>query len=200
VRTFDKKSRFQVDSLPEIRRGLDQLAFELKSHQVGNRTVSEGHIANAAILVILAMPRRERHAALLAAFAKFNALLALDFSGEASDEVDSIIHAMHSSSLKLNEPSHDEGGSILTGGVAMPSITDQPTNETKTGPRLRFDENGHAIPFTEEERRARTASLQAALAAMAAIPDDPPGSDEEFWRAIDEGRPDRPLFREYYAP
>ena len=72
--------------------------------------------------------------------------------------------------------------------------------DAKAGPRLRFDEHGHAIPFTDEERRARTEALQAALAAMAAIPDDPACSDEEFMRAIDEGRPERPLFREYYTP
>ena len=77
-------------------------------------------------------------------------------------------------------------------------------NPTETSPkvpvgrRLRFDEHGHAIPPTEAERAADTQALLIALEAMAAIPDDPPGSDEEFWRAIDAGRPERPLFKELY--
>ncbi len=66
------------------------------------------------------------------------------------------------------------------------------------GPRLRFDEHGHIIPPTEEEMRATLESLKLALEAMAAIPDDPPGSDEAFWRAIDAERPERPLFKELY--
>lgn len=65
-------------------------------------------------------------------------------------------------------------------------------------PRLRYDDRGHAIPPTEGERRARTEALRLALADMASIPDDPPGSDEEAWRAIDAGRPGRPLFRGMY--
>ena len=72
--------------------------------------------------------------------------------------------------------------------------------DAPAGPRLRFDEQGHAIPFTDEERRARTEAVLRMLAEMAAMPDHPPGSDEEFMRAIDEGRPERPLFREFYTP
>jgi hypothetical protein len=71
---------------------------------------------------------------------------------------------------------------------------------TTGSPRLRFDDRGHAIPPTEEERRARSEALRLALAEMASIPDDPPGSDEEVMRAIDAGRPERPLFRGLYQP
>ena len=46
---------------------------------------------------------------------------------------------------------------------------------------------------------AREAALvRRTLAAMAAIPDDRPGLDVEVMKAIDEGRPHRPLFRGYY--
>jgi hypothetical protein len=73
-------------------------------------------------------------------------------------------------------------------------------NEATVSPRLRFDERGHAIAPTDEERRARSETLRLALAEMATIPDDPPGSDEEAMRAIDAGRPERPLFRGLYQP
>ena len=72
--------------------------------------------------------------------------------------------------------------------------------EARARPRLRFDEHGHAIPLTDAEKAADIEALAVALAAMAAVPDDPPGSDEEFWRAIDEGRPERPLFTKFYQP
>jgi hypothetical protein len=84
--------------------------------------------------------------------------------------------------------------------MRMKPTSVQETTEAPVGPRLRFDEHGHAIPFTDEERRARTEALRAALAAMATIPDDPACSDEEVMRAIDESHPERPLFREYYTP
>jgi hypothetical protein len=45
---------------------------------------------------------------------------------------------------------------------------------------------------------AHTRSAARLLAALDAIPDDPPGSDREFMRAIDKGRPERPLFRGKY--
>ena len=63
---------------------------------------------------------------------------------------------------------------------------------------LRLDEHGHAIPPTEAERKVRTEAIRLALEAMAAIPDDPNEPDEEFMRAMDEARPDRPLFEEFY--
>ena len=73
-------------------------------------------------------------------------------------------------------------------------------DQSHRAPALRYDQHGHVIPPTEEERRARSEALKRALAAMAAIPDDPAESDEEFWRAIDAGRPERPLFQRYYTP
>jgi hypothetical protein len=76
----------------------------------------------------------------------------------------------------------------------------EPVREARMRRQLRLDEHGHAIPLTEAEKEADTKALLIALAEMAAVPDDPPGSDEEFWRAIDAGRPDRPLFQEYYKP
>jgi hypothetical protein len=82
----------------------------------------------------------------------------------------------------------------------MNPTPDRETTDVRRGPRLRLDENGHAIPFTAAEREARSEALRLALEAMAAIPDDPNEPDEEFWRAMDESRPDRPLFRELYEP
>lgn len=81
----------------------------------------------------------------------------------------------------------------------MDAIATEKNNETPVVTRLRIDEHGHAIPPSEVEREAETLALMEALAVMAAIPDDPPGSDEDFWRAIDAGRPERPLFRELYT-
>ena len=75
----------------------------------------------------------------------------------------------------------------------------QPTTEL-SAPRLRYDDCGHAIPPTEAESRRRSEALRAALAEIDAIDDDPPGSDEAFMRAVDEGRPERPLFSGLYKP
>jgi hypothetical protein len=50
---------------------------------------------------------------------------------------------------------------------------------------------------TEAERWARPEALRRGLAEMASIPDDPTEPDEEFWRAIDEGRPERPVFTRF---
>ena len=76
----------------------------------------------------------------------------------------------------------------------------QVTTNGKAMRRFRFDEHGHAIPLTEAEKAADHEALLQALAAMAAIPDDPNEPDEVFWRAMDEARPDRPLFKELYEP
>lgn len=73
-------------------------------------------------------------------------------------------------------------------------------DQAHKAPPIRYDEHGHVIPLTDEERTARAEALRRALAAMAAIPDDPGESDEEFWRAVDAGRPERPLFGRYYNP
>jgi len=82
----------------------------------------------------------------------------------------------------------------------MDPISTKSAIEATMSPRLQMDEHGHAIPPNPEEREARTVAVLRMIEEIAAIPDDPPGSDEEFWRAIDEGRPDRPLFREFYEP
>lgn len=92
MRTFTKKSRFQADSLPEIRHGLDQLAFDLKDERVGNRTISEGHVANAAILVLMAMPEKERYAMVLEGFRKLNELLAIEDPVAESEAVNEILN------------------------------------------------------------------------------------------------------------
>jgi hypothetical protein len=76
----------------------------------------------------------------------------------------------------------------------------EPGREARVGRRLQFDEHGHAIPPTEAEMKADRQAFLIAMAELAAIPDDPPGSDEAFMRAIDAGRPERPLFRDYYKP
>ncbi len=69
---------------------------------------------------------------------------------------------------------------------------------TRVGRHLRVDNQGRLIPRTEAEKIEDHQALLQAFAEMDAIPDDPPGSDEELFRAIDAGRPERPLFREYY--
>ncbi len=76
----------------------------------------------------------------------------------------------------------------------------QETTEAPVSTHLRLDEHGRGIPLTDEERRARTEAVLKMLEEMAAIPDDPNEPDEEFWRAMDESHPDRPLFREFYTP
>jgi hypothetical protein len=76
-----------------------------------------------------------------------------------------------------------------------PAATKEPVDTN-----LRLDEHGRIIPLTEEQRRARTEKILKMLEKIAAIPDDPESPDEAFWRAMDESRPDRPLFRELYTP
>jgi hypothetical protein len=78
MRKLHKDYRMQADSLEEIRRGLDRIAFEYDGPKVGSRSVSEGHVINAALLTLMAMPEDRRKRALDEAFAKMNALMALD--------------------------------------------------------------------------------------------------------------------------
>ena len=74
-----------------------------------------------------------------------------------------------------------------------------PTPEATAPMRLKFDANGRAIPLTDTERAAYVARAWAAIKRMAETPiDDPEVSDEEIFRAIDEGRPHRPLFEGMY--
>jgi hypothetical protein len=77
-----------------------------------------------------------------------------------------------------------------------PQRVEHPTTPAPT--RLKLNAEGRLMPRTDEERAADAIRIRAALARMAEIPDDPPGSDEEFWRAIDSHRPDRPLFEGMY--
>jgi hypothetical protein len=72
-------------------------------------------------------------------------------------------------------------------------------DQSQKAPPIRYDDSGHAIPPTENERRARSEALRRGLAEIASIPDDPAEPDEEFWRAIDASRPERPVFQRYYA-
>ena len=71
----------------------------------------------------------------------------------------------------------------------------EPGHKARAGRRLQFDEHGHAIPLTEAEMAEYKAEALLALKELASIPDDPNESDEEFWRAMDEGRPERPLLQ-----
>ena len=71
--------------------------------------------------------------------------------------------------------------------------------ETAAPNRLKLDSQGRALPRTDAERAADAVRIRAALKRMAEIPDDdPPGTTEAFMRAIDEGRPHRPLFEGLY--
>lgn len=78
MRKLDKTYRMQADSLQEIRRGLDRMAFDFGDERVGNRPASEGHIINAALLILMRMPEEQRIEAMKAAFETMNALMALD--------------------------------------------------------------------------------------------------------------------------
>ncbi|WP_435019007.1 hypothetical protein TA3x_001000 [Tundrisphaera sp. TA3] len=73
---------------------------------------------------------------------------------------------------------------------------------TKKSNRLQTDEKGRIIwpAETEEERLARIKSALESIEAIKLMTDDdPPGaSDLVFWKAMDEDRPDRPLFKDLY--
>jgi hypothetical protein len=52
---------------------------------------------------------------------------------------------------------------------------------------------------SDEERRNRLESVRRRFAEIEQMTDeDPPGAFEEFMRGLDEGRPHRPMFKEYY--
>src|SRR3954463_9234838 len=79
MRNLTKASRMQADSLPEIRAGLNAMAFfDAKGHDVGNRPASQGHVINAALLALMAMPERDRKGLLARAFAALNDLMSLE--------------------------------------------------------------------------------------------------------------------------
>jgi hypothetical protein len=78
MRSFTKKDRMQADSLPEIRRALEHMAFQYRDQRVGNRPASEGHILNAAILILMAMPEAERERSAREALRWLDSLLSVD--------------------------------------------------------------------------------------------------------------------------
>ena len=72
------------------------------------------------------------------------------------------------------------------------------TTEVTVAPSRRFDSEGRLIPLTPEERIQHAAAIEAAVAALRAIPDDPNEDDREFFRAFDENHPDRPSLTGLY--
>ena len=80
-----------------------------------------------------------------------------------------------------------------------PSPSTPEATEAPAPHRLKLDANGRLLPRTDEERAADAERIQGLAESLASIPDDdPPGSDQEFWRAIDSHRPHRPLFEGLY--
>ncbi len=57
-------------------------------------------------------------------------------------------------------------------------------------PRRAFDEHGRFIPLTPEEREARDDAFRRTMRRIDATDQDPPGSNEDFLRAIDSRRPE----------
>jgi hypothetical protein len=130
MRKLTKKSRFQADSLPEIRGGLDLLAFELKEERVGSRPVSEGHVVNAAVLILLAMPEDQRRRLAIEAFQKMNVLLSLDMP--TSEQIHSIVYGAHA-----KNPVEEHGVQRMATGVTVKDTTDEflPENPPDPGPK-----------------------------------------------------------------
>lgn len=66
-------------------------------------------------------------------------------------------------------------------------------------PPLRLDENGRELPFSPEELTLRSEIFRRRIKAIDDLVQDPPGSDEEFLRAMDSHRPaGMKLFEGYY--
>lgn len=66
-------------------------------------------------------------------------------------------------------------------------------------PRRAFDENGRYIPMSAEEREAREEAYRRTMNLINETDEDPPGSDEDFFREIDSHRPPGgKLFEGYY--
>ena len=66
-------------------------------------------------------------------------------------------------------------------------------------PRRALDVQGKFVPMTPEEREDREEAFQRRMRVINALDRDPPGSDEEFMRAIDSHRPEgSKLFEGYY--
>lgn len=78
--------------------------------------------------------------------------------------------------------------------IRTPPAADAPPSN-----RVKLDAQGRMIPRTPDERAADAERLREWVRSRKDDPAaDPPGSDEEFWRAIDSHRPDRPLFEGLY--
>lgn len=59
--------------------------------------------------------------------------------------------------------------------------------------------DGKLPRMSDEERRRRLESVRSRMAKIEELTDeDPPGSFEAFLRGLDEGRPHRPMYKEYY--
>jgi hypothetical protein len=63
-----------------------------------------------------------------------------------------------------------------------------------------IDENGRLLPISEEERKARSERLQAMLKELETMRGQTDTEDRwrEVMRGIDQGRPERPLFKGQY--
>jgi hypothetical protein len=86
-------------------------------------------------------------------------------------------------------------------GREFEAIMDQQILDRQIGPipPLGLGPDGKLKPESEEDRRLRLESALLRLREIAEIPngpDDPP--DEEWMRAIDEQRPQRPVFKGCY--
>lgn len=75
-----------------------------------------------------------------------------------------------------------------------------PTVDEATIPTSAVDAAGRLRPETEEERRIRAEELQSFFNELDQMTDesDTPEIWAEIFRNIDEGRPQRPLFRGFY--
>ncbi len=71
--------------------------------------------------------------------------------------------------------------------------------ERETLPPSCLGPDGKLRAEDDQERRQRLESISRRLAEIQQMTeDDPPGAFEDFMRGIDEGRPHRPLFNDYY--
>ncbi len=63
---------------------------------------------------------------------------------------------------------------------------------------IKFDAEGHLMPWTAVEQAQHAESVRNGMVRLAEIPDDPGEDDREFFRAMDAARPNSPLFQRYY--
>ena len=78
-------------------------------------------------------------------------------------------------------------------------LAPSPPSPRRNFRRPKLNANGKLVPLTEEESQAYIEASNRALDAIGTLVDQsPPGTDEEFMRAIDARRPHRPLFEGLY--